>query len=931
MSLFRNYTILNYNNTFYKKLLYYCECYKYYRTRENFFKMLDKKKILNVPYQTFSYMACVENDGNIEHLSVPIMLGSYLDYSIRDEEEVAESHLFWGAYILNGTLVTYNIFSTFDALSLHVTNSDDSKKRSNASQHVKFYTYLDNSGFEISYRDRNVTFKYDLKKLKNYNQKDPDLWLELLRRSNPYTQKYFSVSQYFEMYESMIRVPYVVNLLSNNRYFVSGSFIINKYINDYFKQTKNSKQSLKEAFESGTIYTALSKNNTLETNEHFKKYSQNYNTQLNEGRSDKVELFLPTVSRATSKRISNSDVLHFPSDAFGFFCTLDTKDHKSAGEQHILCKNVIISENTDDFEVFRFLKKQKTNLNAKDVIVLNGYLIDCKMEVSFENLMILKKKFPQISTRYFECSNQNSKFWYVHISTKQSILLKYLYEHDCFFSPAEIVMFKLKIPEHSSISLTASKFPLEVLRSDEPARTTVSINNAKCSIAIKQNLLHEKLMKNSLGTSCYINQEISEQALNFSVLEESCENIFQNVDLTDLKKMKKQFLLNSEISNLNPLELTNEDIAANKHLKKVYDVQLWRYESNNHNDPKAKKNFIKTKKNENKTKGEHITNYSKLTLSNYNKKSTPIYNIKLWFAFGDKNGGTIEDGFIFDKKTAEKLEYVHYNLHLTVTFSFENKTKARDVKFINTTSIDIEGVDQDILIAQIAAKHLAKPKNSKHIKISECHINQTVYYLIYFKAISTNIYKKITIFGEKIDNTFKIFIYANKLASFGIGTKLTNFSGQKCVCSKVTDLSSIWGIVPDKNDPSKGKKVHAQVLQSDVSLLSRLTVGQLKYMLLSDELAHGPNGIFLAPCYVNIHPLHPFTNEKIFDLKNDTLTNINGFDSQNLSNVSLALRNNVSVKEDIPIVFGLHGFKLNFYNDLYFENSTPNKKRKLQI
>lgn len=896
---------------FCKKLLTSCECYEYYINEDNFNKMLDKNKIDNPNVtQVFSYMACIEYDNRLEHMAVPIMLGSYLDFMIRGEKRVNESKSFWGAFVLNGALTIYNIFSTFNALSLHVTNSEDvkTKQRKGPSQFVKFYTYVDKVGLQISYHQGEITYKYEPKTWKNFDKNDPEVWLHLLQASNPYTDQYFSASQYIEIYEAMDRVTYVINLLAN-RHFLSGALIIDKYIHKYFKQGKKT-HSLRESFESGTIYTALAKKNILENNDYFKDFGQNYNNQLNEGRSDKVELYLPTVSRATNKSMSNSNILHFPTDAYGFFCTLDTKDRKSAGEHHVLCRDVIISEDSNDFDVYKFFEGMKPDPNVKDIIVLNGYLIGCKMKADFDNLLLLKRSFPYVTTRYFEYISTSGDSWlHIHVSTKQSVLLKYFKQYDCFFSPAEVTKFNLKFDEKYTLSIASSLFPLEVLRSDDPARTTVSINNAKCSLAIRQNLFHEKLMRNSLGTSCFLDRENLDAAYKVAILEENVENIFHDVEIPELDEMKKHV----DIDTIKEFQVSENDISANKCLKRLYPATKWRNERTNYQEPKAKKIKILDSNNKSESKKQDIVNYVTTVLSNHKLQPNPIYNMEFWCAFGEDKGFNIEDGFVFDKNTVEKLKGVYYNLHLTITFTFDNKSKVQDVKFLDTTSDYIPGFGQDLLIGMIASKNNAKPKHSKHISISECKINQTNYYLIYFNSFNSKIYKNIQVLGRKVENTFKIFISTEKFAKFGVGIKLTNFSGQKSVCSHVEDLSSVWGIVPNRDNPLLGKKVHAQILLSDISIVSRLVTGQLKHMFLNGSLAIGPNLTFLALCQVNIHPLHPYTNEKIFDIKNDTLTNINGFDSQNLSNVSRIIRNEVSVKEHVSTVLGLHGFKLNFH------------------
>lgn len=92
-------------------------------------------------------------------------------------------------------------------------------------------------------------------------------------------------------------------------------------------------------------------------------------------------------------------------------------------------------------------------------------------------------------------------------------------------------------------------------------------------------------------------------------------------------------------------------------------------------------------------------------------------------------------------------------------------------------------------------------------------------------------------------------------------------------------------------------------------------------MISSDELAIGNNGELVAPIDLVVHTLQPYVNEKIFNVKVDTLTNINGFESQNLSSVSRLLRSEIVSKKAIQML-GLRGFNLEFTSFLL------SKKRK---
>lgn len=83
-----------------KYLMIDCPCYEQYSEPQRF--------IDNVILARKSYMACVCYNSKFrkrkrtDHVSVPIVLGSYLDYRIRGLDALIECRAQWGAVILKG-------------------------------------------------------------------------------------------------------------------------------------------------------------------------------------------------------------------------------------------------------------------------------------------------------------------------------------------------------------------------------------------------------------------------------------------------------------------------------------------------------------------------------------------------------------------------------------------------------------------------------------------------------------------------------------------------------------------------------------------------------------------------------------------------------------------------------------------------------------
>lgn len=94
-----------------KYLMIDCPCYKKYKTPESF--------KANVILSRNSYMACVCYNSKFrkrkrtDHVSVPIVLGSYVDYRIRGLDAILECRAQWGSVILKGTMRFFSILPVY--------------------------------------------------------------------------------------------------------------------------------------------------------------------------------------------------------------------------------------------------------------------------------------------------------------------------------------------------------------------------------------------------------------------------------------------------------------------------------------------------------------------------------------------------------------------------------------------------------------------------------------------------------------------------------------------------------------------------------------------------------------------------------------------------------------------------------------------------
>ncbi|XP_039299741.1 uncharacterized protein LOC120355438 [Nilaparvata lugens] len=900
---FEYYLLGSYNAQVGCRLLINCKCYRDYNCETTFIQ-----KIIN---ERQSYMGCIAYESKtrkrVGHRSVPIMLGSYIDFRIRGKQAVQNSRAQWGAVILKGMAKFYPSFSTFDALSMHMREKRGHKI-------IEWYTYVDGEGLAIRYENKTVewTFRRETNS-NNCPDQDDNMfrnnneWVALLNKANPFiTNRTVLASEYITMFDIILTYPYDMNDLKN-RQLLNGATIINKYI-DYDLAKRKKKmgvgcQKMSTAFEQGSLYIALSKkNNTCESEEWSKSYPQNYDSTLHEGRSNKTAHYLQNVIRASNDAVRNSRALAYPRDAFGYFCPLNTKDLKSAGEQNVLADYVIMTEESDEMQLFHFIKTDKIlNVittkattqppppNCMYIIIINGFFTDCYIDWSMSKFIRLKQEFPHVTTNYYKP--------YILLSTKASIPIKYHDKYDIYFSPAETTEYKIMFPEMSYLSLTAKTLDRISVRKTPSPKSTVAINNIKGCIANIQNEFHYNLMRMSLGTTSYIDidKQTKEKIMTCAVLGTSADTKHFH---TVYRRLDDEFNLQSQLQ-------TYSDTASNDIDQRKATISLMTklYDQNNLLVEYIVANGMPYDRVRNVESRHHVETYVTSVFGKDNFDPPPVWNLRLWASFGNVNGACVEDGVVLDRKTVDQIPPIHYNACITVDFTFATTKQSATAKFVAVNDTSLKYISSETLIGCLISEREVFVKNSKHCNALCGKIGNHYYYLLHFLPKKNNTYTNLNVHHILSNKVLTVIVTGVHEAPVGVGTKFANSFGQKNICSQISDLSSCWGVTRD------GRKVHAQIVYSSVSLIGRVPSGQVFNMLTSDDLAIGPNGEIIAPVDLVIHYLHPYTNIKVFDVKVDTLTNVNGFDSQCLANVSRALRME-SVQDKVLQLIGLHGFKI---------------------
>lgn len=835
-------------------------CYHYddYREEDRFLETVVKRRR--------SYMACLaykHHRKRINHVSVPIIIGSYIDYLIRGEEAVKRTRAQWGQVILQGVPKIYMSFSTFDALSMHVRETKNGRS-------IEWYFYIEDDGVALSYSDRVINATYKRETVSSLE--DPYLWIRLINAANPFGNDESEADDYLRMFNVILSYPYDMNDLKNRKFLNCGT-VINKSIEMLRKKNTSSNVKMSEYFEIGNLYTALSKKTAYDYDEGNKSYSQSFDTTLHDGRSNKTSHYLSTVIRGSNEAFRNSTALVYPNDASNYLCAVNTKDLKSAGEQNVLADFVMMTEDSDEILVYQYLKRI-SKPDGQNILILNGFLINCRCDWTFDVFLAMK--------RHQDCVNVTTKYYepYVYCYTKSSIPIKYSARYDAYFSPAETNHYGISYEEGAQFSTTVKILDNWALVKNPPAKTTVAINNIKGSVANVTSNFHKQLMTSSLGITCFmdIDDELRAKILNTAVVEHGCTpfydyfeeadrvfcNVLPNIDDTDPERALRSLL---RMFDLRKLHYTCEETKNETY---VYN-----------NAPHLR---------------EQVIRYLQTIMGGDVYKPPDPWNLTAWVMFGNVEGSCVEDGVVFDRKFVERVPPVHYNACISVEFTFKNAKTAKDVRFIDVrTDVD------DTLIGCVVTNNDVYTKHSRHCNILVTVIGNHYYHLIHFKP--KNQYMNLHIDNVKTNKALTVLIRGRHIGKFGVGSKIANSFGQKNVCAAVEDLSRFWGITRD------GRRVHAQVVFSDVSLIGRIPAGQVRSMLAHPDCAFGPNKEIIAPQHLVIHAMNPYTNLKIFDIRADTLVNVNGFDSQSLSSTTLALRT-LPVLGEVRRVIGMHGFEL---------------------
>ena len=438
---------------------------------------------------------------------VQFSLEVFLDRKIRGAAEVELSRITFGSIIQKGEFRTYPNFTTFDSISMHPV---EFKKKDKYYKSVEFYTYVhgwegnetsSGEGLAVKYENRVVHCTFRKKTTKSTDEGCQ--WVELLDAANTLMSKRRLPTAYFKIFDKVHRSKYNINDLAN-RLVISGPGMVKKFKHYSLKKRLGSRNNggmkMKDSFKNGLLYPCLSKKSSQGSIDCGKVGNGGaVDSSLSEGRMNKVPHFLATVVRSANEATRNSAAFTFANDSKYFICPLNTPQMKSAGEQQTLAEFVVPTGETDARKVFEFVKQQNFPIGKDDLLVecnLTGMTLDW----DFDKLIILKNKFPHVTTQVFQSDEVIGKC--VNLCTKENVPTKYSPTYNCLFSPAEVTTHNIKFEESTYLSSMAKLIGVDNVCRNPSAKSTVSINNIKGCVAKVENDFEELAVSNCLGIGC---------------------------------------------------------------------------------------------------------------------------------------------------------------------------------------------------------------------------------------------------------------------------------------------------------------------------------------------------------------------------------------------------------------------------------------------
>ncbi|UOT91780.1 LEF-8 [Aratus pisonii nudivirus] len=545
--------ILEYNYKFKDIIIHKCPCYK--EEYRDFNKICIENK---------SYMACIviikESCVKILHLKLPIVFGSFIDYSIRGENMTNYNQ--FGCLYLDGCVkVIYNFISNNlthghvyankktgeEIFKVDIEDDDHSLHlKYNPKKEVKIQSVIQNIKLEKKrkleklYNDAKSKLenekRYDIeaskkkrqktKLLKNIEKINEDLkqydnvqkmdendvskndWVDIInKKASKMTNldcKYeFTAENYIDLFDAYLNFAPKLDDISNkvNRtlsYIMHRALMHN--IDTCYAQDpelKNLNSKITSMYNNGNMFFTLAQ--YLNTESKLVKGYRSIYQNIEAQKINLASLLTSTIKRSVNDSIKNSKALLYPADGYEYTCTVDSREMKGAGENVMLSQLVIVPVALDSDKVMNYVKDNEEQLLSGD----EGKILRCVLNSFLQpfrvrscNLLQLKAVFPTLSLMIF--GN------FLILYTNGYNQMKYSVKYNCFMNTHEYqYIWKDAFEDyhpHLAYNSCAMFLP-DTIEMGLPAKLTVANANIRGRCLDINNLLELILFLHTNGAS----------------------------------------------------------------------------------------------------------------------------------------------------------------------------------------------------------------------------------------------------------------------------------------------------------------------------------------------------------------------------------------------------------------------------------------------
>lgn len=730
---------------------------------------------------------------------------------------------------------------------------------------------------------------------------------------------------------------------------------------------------IEDVMTKGTMYFVLSKNgystgSTMKLNSNLANTS--LYTTMSGSKQNNIQSQLRLIKRSINERVKKTQALFFPEDGDGYICKIASKELEGSGEIMEMAQYVIVTTPICIKRLIGVCKSMAEELPSFDKLKKDHYIILYGDYISYlqihkDKLLEMKQKLPMI-------------VYFVHdkilrISYTGNLPVKYSHKYNIFVSPHE----KIKLwPDafegytyYSKFGYSSQLIP-NILRV-QPAKATVFYANCKGSAVVFDDLeehsVAKEIFRKSGGyhTALIVNPNVDYSELAklphknieskkvLSMFKE-CRDICKKYDFINFMKYDSPYMkdFNDFIEDSNEAKrafknylkliiqekgitytlcskyksdresVKFEDFLERTTLKGQYTLRVNIKQKN-----KGQSLPKKIKKSDTIFIGKNVAfirEHYELIVSLF-KKKTPNYQFQLYCAYGDYDGGTVEDGIIADVDFIKNapVQFISNTTRVSMKKKNNDKLNGNDLRDIVYKPMNVVK-DNEIIYGIIYSKQRLLLKSNDNIKNKEINIRNIYQYTIY----STNYLQDSLLDSYMINDT--IITHYELSVRIGIGTKIANVFGQKNVISKVVDLSEFYGY------NINGECIKPQILFPIQSLVGRATGSQYLDALESKTLVLQPKKYIKNSAYPKdqLHDISAFGKVSLFvhnhhpipklqstrSMKNDLWTNQNGMSGNRLSSFPVTVenqnnKNNVKDErniKDVNEIFNFGGIKALF-------------------